>query len=144
MAEVRFSQAEIDAFLHDPAGPVAHLMEELGGRVAVAARAKVRKRVTGSPGKSGRPGTSAAPLATLDSIESELEAPGDRLPWARISAEGAALFLEKGTRRHFIESHGDWSLSDYGRGYFGRVVDYPGNRPYPFLTTGLWALQDNI
>lgn len=153
----RFNDAEVRAFLADPAGPVAHLIENLGGRAAIMARAIVRKRSTASPGKSGRPGTSAPPGATLASIRESmhigpapgsvhayLQSIGSDTPWSEISASGAAVFLEKGTKRHWIHSTGPWSLSNYGTGYFGPVVDHPGIRPYPFLTTALWSLEGQV
>jgi len=144
MAKVRFSEAEIRAFLNDPAGPVAHLMAELAARGAANARGNVRKRVVGSPGKSGRPGTSTPPGGTAASIESFLRATGADTPWSGISAAGAAIFLEKGTKPHVIESLGPWSLSNYATGYFGPVVKHPGARPFPFLMESLWALQGQV
>lgn len=141
---VKFSEAEIRAFLNDPNGPVAHLLEELGGRAAVFARAKVNKRVVGSPGKSGRPGTSTPPGGTAASIISTMHASEAEVPWSEISAEGAAIFLEKGTRQHEIKSLGPWSLSNYATGYFGPLVKHPGARPYPFLMESLWSLQGTV
>jgi hypothetical protein len=140
----RFNEAEVQAFLNDPDGPVAHLMRELGLEAEGFARAKVRKRASPSPGKSGRPGTSAPPGSTAASIDSALHANGFRIPWAEVSADMVGLFLEKGTRPHPIDSYGPWSLSNYGTGYFGYHVNHPGTRPYPFLTTALWALQGQV
>jgi hypothetical protein len=51
VVRIRFNEAEVRAFLNDPDGPVAHLMRELGDKVADRARMKVRKRAAGSPGK---------------------------------------------------------------------------------------------
>lgn len=141
---VRFNEAEIRAFLNDPAGPVAHLMAELGDKVADRARTKVRKRATGSPGKSGRPGTSAPPGSTAASITRTLHNGGERIPWVDVSTDMVGLFLEKGTKPHEIDSYGPWSLSNYATGYFGRHVNHPGARPYPFLTTALWSLQGQV
>lgn len=143
MATIRFSEAEIRAFLNDPLGPVAHLMEELGGRAAVYARAKVRKKTTPGIGKHGR-GGGFPPGWTASTVQDYLHATGSDTPWEEISASGAARFLESGTRRHKIASHGDWSLSNYATGYFGPVVDHPGARPYPFLMESLWALQGQV
>lgn len=144
LLQIRFNEAEVQAFLNDPDGPVAHLMRELGDKAAGFARAKVRKRATGSPGKSGRPGTSAPPGSTLASIGTTLHAGGFRIPWAEVSADMVGLFLERGTRPHAIDSYGPWSLSNYGTGYFGYHVNHPGARPYPFLTTALWDLQGQV
>lgn len=144
LIRIRFNEAEVRAFLNDPQGPVAHLMRELAGKAGSVARAKVRKRAFGSPGKSGRPGTSAAPGSTLASIAETLHANGGRIPWAEVSADMVGLFLEKGTKPHQIDSYGPWSLSNYATGYFGRHVNHPGARPYPFLTTGLWSLQGQV
>lgn len=147
--KVRFSEAEVRAFLADPLGPVVHLMEELGGRLAVYAKAKVRKRTT-TPGFRD---DSAAPLSTMDSIEPHTHADGWNIPWEEVSADVIGLFLEKGIKPHFIHSHGTWSLynkyakpfENYdNRGYFGRVTWHPGTEPRPFLTEALWSLQDNI
>lgn len=143
MAKVRFSEAEIRAFLNDPEGPVAHLMEELGGRAAVYARAKVRKRTSYTPGKGGR-GGGFPPGYTAATIVDYLHAIGSETPWEELAASGAAAFLEKGTRPHEIESSGSWSLSNYATGYFGRKVNHPGARPYPFLMESLWALQGTV
>jgi hypothetical protein len=142
--KVRFNESEIRAFLNDPLGPVAHLLEELGGRAAVFARAKVHKRTSGSPGASGKPGSSAPPGATAASIASALHAPGDQLPWEEISGGWATFYLEKGTKRHWIEALGPYSLSNKATGYFGPAVSHPGARPYPFLTEGLWSLQGQV
>lgn len=142
--KVRFSEAEIRAFLNDPLGPLAHLMQELGGRAAVFARAKVRKRSTGSPGKSGRPGNSAPPGATAASIATALHAAGDRLPWVEVSGGWATFYLEKGTKAHKIDALGPYSLSNMGTGYFGPHVNHPGARPYPYLMESLWSLQGQV
>lgn len=143
MARVRFSEAEIRAFLNDPAGPVAHLMKELGGRAAVNAMAKVRKATTFRPGKKGR-GGGFPPGYTASTIDDFLHATGSDTPWEELVASGAAIFLEKGTKRHIIESQGAWSLSNFSTGYFGPTVDHPGMRPYPFMMESLWALQGSV
>ena len=143
VVNVRFSEAEIRAFLNDPEGPVAHLLEELGGRAAVYARAKVRKKTTVSAGKRGVGGGFPAE-ETLASIQEYLHATGSDTPWEELSASGAVFFLEKGTRRHVIESLGPWSLSNLGTGYFGPKVNHPGARPYPFLTTALDELAGQV
>lgn len=143
IVKVRFSEAEIRAFLNDPVGPVAHLMQELGGRAAVYARAKVRKAVTFTPGKHGR-GGGFPPGFTAASVRDYLHATGSETPWEELSASGAAIFLEKGTKPHVIESLGPWSLSNYATGYFGPKVNHPGARPYPFLMESLWALQGQV
>ena len=140
---LRFSEAEIRAFLQDPAGPVANLMKHLGGRAAVYARAKVRKSTRYTPGKHGR-GGGFPPGYTESTIADYLHAIGSETPWAEVAASGAAQFLEHGTKRHTIESTGPWSLSNYATGYFGPVVDHPGSRPYPFLMESLWALQGQV
>ena len=140
---VRFSETEIRAFLNDPAGPVANLLKELGGRAVVYARAKVRKKTPGGVGKHGRGGGFPSGF-TASTIHDYLHALGSDTPWEEIAASGAAQFLEGGTRRHFIESTGNWSLSNFETGYFGPVVDHPGARPYPFLMESLWALQGTV
>jgi hypothetical protein len=144
LVRVRFNETEVRAFLNDPQGPVAHLMRELADKAAAFARGKVRKRATGSPGKSGRPGTSAPPGSTAASIFPTVHASGTRVPWSEVSADMVGLFLEKGTKPHQIDSYGPWSLSNYATGYFGYHVNHPGARPYPFLTTALWSLQGQV
>lgn len=141
--KVRFNEAEIRAFLNDPAGPVAHLLQELGGRAAVYARAKVRKKLPGQEGKRGRGGGFPEGF-TASTVRDYLHATGSDTPWEEIVASGAAIFLEKGTKAHVIESTGPWSLSNFERGYFGPKVNHPGARPYPFLMESLWALQGQV
>lgn len=49
------------------------------------------------------------------------------------------LGLELGTRPHTITSHGDYPLRDKHGRIFGRTVQHPGTRPYPWCRA---ALQD--
>jgi len=141
--KVRFDEAEIRAFLADPVGPVAHLIQELGGRAALYARAKVRKAPRSSPGRGGM-GGGFPPGYTASTIQDYLHTIGSETPWEEIVASGAALFLERGTKRHQIDALGPWSLSNYATGYFGPVVNHPGARPYPFLLESLWQLQGQV
>lgn len=141
--KIRFNEAEIRAFLSDPVGPVAHLIQELGGRAAVYARAKVRRRAKTTPGKGGI-GGGLPPGYTASTVRDYLNFVGSDTPWESIVASGAAKFLESGTKRHFIHASGPWSLSNFERGYFGPVVNHPGARPYPFLMESLWALQGQV
>lgn len=143
MARLRFSEAEIRAFLNDPAGPVAHLMQELGGRAAVFAKAKVRKATSYTRGKRGR-GGGFPPGYTASTIHDYLHAIGSETPWEELQASGAARFLEGGTKRHIIRSHGPWSLSNFATGYFGPEVDHPGIRPYPFLLESVEQLRGQV
>ena len=140
---IRFNEAEIRAVLNDPLGPVAHLINELGGRAALYAKAKVRKQTRYQPGKRGR-GGGFPPGFTAATIHDYLHAIGSETPWSEVSASGAAIFLERGTKRHIIESHGPWSLSNYATGYFGPIVDHPGARPYPFLLESVEALRGQV
>jgi len=139
----RFDESEIRAFLNDPAGPVAHLLQELGGRAAVIARSKVRKRATSSPGKGGK-GGGFPPGYTATTLADYLHAIGSDTPWEELAGSGATKFLEGGTKRHPIKAHGEYSLSNYATGYFGPLVQHPGARPYPFLMDSLWALQGQV
>jgi hypothetical protein len=141
--KIRFNEAEIRAFLSNPAGPVAHLIQELGGRAAVYARAKVRRRAKATPGRGGV-GGGFPPGFTAMTVHDYLHAIGSDTPWEELAASGAAVFLEKGTKRHIIQATGPWSLSNFERGYFGPVVNHPGARPYPFLMESLWALQGQV
>jgi hypothetical protein len=59
-----------------------------------------------------------------------------------VSAGGAVLFLQAGTKPHLIRSHGDWSLeSDPGEEYYGPIVLHPGSHKQPFLTTAFWSVH---
>lgn len=49
------------------------------------------------------------------------------------------LILELGSGPHEIRSHGDYPLRDRHGHTFGRVVQHPGTRPYPWCRA---ALQD--
>lgn len=49
------------------------------------------------------------------------------------------LALELGTAPHVIESHGDYPLRSATGEVFGRRVNHPGTRPYPWCRA---ALQD--
>lgn len=139
----RFSEFEIRRFLNDPAGPLARVLQDLGGRAAVYARAKVRKKAPGQSGKKGRGGGFPTGY-TASTVHDYLHAAGSTTPWEELSASGAAIFLEKGTKRHDIDALGPWSLSNAATGYFGPHVDHPGMRPYPFLMESLWALQGQV
>ncbi len=143
IVKVRFNEAEIRAFLNNPAGPVAHLLQELGGRAAVYARAKVRKKRPGQVGKHGRGGGFPEGF-TASTIHDYLNASGSTTPWEALVGRGATVFLEKGTKRHFIKSTGPWSLSNFETGYFGEEVDHPGARPYPFLMDSLESLRGTV
>jgi hypothetical protein len=143
VVRARFDEAEIRAFLNDPAGPVAHLLQELGGRAAAFAKAKVRKKAGYSAGKHGQ-GGGFPPGYTAATIEDYLHAIGSETPWEELSASGAAKFLESGTKRHPIKALGPYSLSNVATGYFGPLVQHPGARPYPFLMDSLWSLQGQV
>jgi hypothetical protein len=47
------------------------------------------------------------------------------------------LGLELGTKPHVIESHGNYPLRDKHGQIFGRRVNHPGNRPYPWCRAAL-------
>lgn len=47
------------------------------------------------------------------------------------------LFLELGTRPHVIRSHGNYPLRDHDGNVFGREVNHPGTRPYPWCRAAL-------
>lgn len=47
------------------------------------------------------------------------------------------LGLELGTRPHTITSHGDYPLRDRQGRVFGRQVNHPGTRPYPWCRAAL-------
>lgn len=47
------------------------------------------------------------------------------------------LILELGSPPHVIESHGDYPLRDKHGRIFGKRVNHPGTRPYPWLRASL-------
>jgi hypothetical protein len=47
------------------------------------------------------------------------------------------LGLELGTRAHTITSHGNYPLRSKDGRIFGRSVDHPGTRPYPWCRAAL-------
>jgi hypothetical protein len=47
------------------------------------------------------------------------------------------LGLEVGVRPHTIVSHGDYPLRDKHGHIFGRIVDHPGNKPFPWCRAAL-------
>lgn len=55
------------------------------------------------------------------------------------------LGLELGTRRHIIESKGDYPLRNPKTGQvFGRRVDHPGNKPFPWCRAALADLVGRV
>jgi hypothetical protein len=127
MADVRLDEGEVRNFLLDPFGEIARMLEFLAERAAQVARGTVQV-------DDGETLTSIATAVFHGPVYQSSE----------VSAGGAALFLEKGTKPHVIRSHGKYSLAHQRRDYFGPEVFHPGTRPYPFLTTGLWSLQNEF
>ena len=80
--------------------------------------------------------------------------------FAIVSAAGAAIFLEGGTRPHTIRPRNARSLSwpanasgrrlsgrartNAGRRIFARVVHHPGTKPQPFLLPGAVAAVKSV
>lgn len=80
--------------------------------------------------------------------------------YAIVSAGGAAIFLEGGTRAHIIRPRNasvlSWPASSSGRRLSGRArtnsgrrifakrVNHPGTKPYPFLVPGAVAALHNV
>lgn len=126
----------IRGFLRDPVGPVARFITRLTQKAADVARGTVHVR-TGETQRS---------IATDFRQGMTL----DRVYEGEVSAQYAVFFLEKGTKPHVIASHGDYSLRADPtsrpdvRGRLGTEVLHPGQQPYPFLTTGLWSLSDDV
>jgi hypothetical protein len=54
------------------------------------------------------------------------------------------LALELGARPHVITSHGDYPLRDAHGNVFGRTVNHPGNRPYPWCRAALLDLAGRV
>lgn len=134
--KVVLDETAIRVWLRDPFGPVSRLVRKLTDKAAEVARGTVHVR-TGETLRSIE--TDFSQGATLRDVQQ-----------GEVSASYAVFFLEKGVKPHIIVSHGDWSLhnpdaigAEYSNGYMGRVVLHPGFPPKPFLTTGLWSLNDS-
>ena len=132
---VRLDRTAVRAFLSDPIGPVARFIDNLTGKAATVARAEVHVR-TGE---------------TLSSIDTQthMGTTEQAIRVGEVSASYAVFFLEKGVKPHFISPHGDYNLRNLAEarnpdGYLGSWVLHPGFAPMPFLTTGLWSLQDDV
>jgi hypothetical protein len=132
----RLDDFSVRRLLHDPLGEVGRLMGELGDKVFQVARETV-------PVRTGE---------TRNSIDLDVHpGPDDRrVQEARVSASYAVMFLEKGTVPHwivrhaFIEGNEHSSLMSDERQFFGPVVWHPGITRRPFLTTGLWSIQNDV
>lgn len=105
--------------------------------VIVAAGQKRRIPVS-ADGSHGRP-----PGYARDSIHVERGRDAEG-PYRDVGADALApngydypLGLELGTAPHVIESHGDYPLRDKHGNVFGRRVDHPGTRPYPWCRAAL-------
>lgn len=65
-------------------------------------------------------------------------------PWWDIGSDATTpdgtnypLILELGSPPHEISSHGDYPLRDKHGRVFGKTVQHPGTRPYPWLRASL-------
>lgn len=54
------------------------------------------------------------------------------------------LILELGSRPHVIRSHGNYPLRDRHGNVFGRQVNHPGTRPYPWCRAALADLAGKV
>jgi hypothetical protein len=54
------------------------------------------------------------------------------------------LGLELGTSPHVIESHGPYPLRDKHGRVFGRVVNHPGNPPFPWCRAALADIAGRV
>ena len=139
--KIRLDRTAVRGFLSNPLGPVARFIDNLTHKAETVAAQEVHVR-TGE---------------TLHSIQSETHAGTSEkaIRIGEVSASYAVFFLEKGVKPHIIMSHGDYEMHrvvDESLGfhgglvdhYFGKIVMHPGFEPKPFLTTGLWSLQDEV
>jgi hypothetical protein len=144
--KINLDEAAIRRFMSAPGAEVALMLMELGQRAADVARAVVHKR-TGET------------LSSIATHASETMFRGEPAPEVRVSGDYATILLEKGVKPHLILAHDlhdphgagmvtkdmEWVAQSYQQHPFlGKVVLHPGFPPQPFLTTGLWSLQDNI
>lgn len=137
---IRFDQAGFDAWVNDPAGPVARY----GDRLASAGAGEAQRLAPVSPAGSG--GRRAGWLRDHIGWRSGRDARGiyhDVYADAR-TEEGHdyGLDVELGTKPHVIRSKGPWPLRNRRTGQvFGRVVHHPGTRPVAFLRRSLEYLR---
>lgn len=118
---------------------VEDLAEPFMDQAAVRVAAGQKRRIPVSQdGSNGRPAGYARdrihvergrdPIGTFRDVGSDAETP-DGYPYP--------VGLELGTSPHVIESHGDYPLRDKHGRVFGRVVDHPGNPPFPWCRAAL-------
>lgn len=112
---------------------------QLDQAAAVVAGGQKRRIPVSADGSNGRPAGYARDSIHVErgrdaegpyrDVGSDAETP-DGFPYP--------LALELGTAPHAIDSHGDYPLRNARTGQvFGRHVDHPGTRPYPWCRAAL-------
>jgi hypothetical protein len=139
---ITFNQAELDALLRGPAGPVARKLGRCGEIVTQGAK---RRAPTSPHGSGGRP---SGYLRSRISWEMHRDPVGlyvDIASPARTpQGEPYGLFMEVGTRPHVIRPRnpGGWlRWFEGGKVRFAKVVHHPGTRAQPHLRPALEDLR---
>lgn len=111
---------------------------QLDQAAAVVAGGQKRRIPVSADGSNGRP-----PGYARDSIHAERGRDGEG-PYRDVGSDAETpegypypLGLELGTAPHPIDSHGDYPLRSKTGQVFGRHVDHPGTRPYPWCRAAL-------
>jgi hypothetical protein len=95
------------------------------GRQPGYARSKIRTEV----GRDGQ-----GPYADAGTFDDALSPEGYNYP----------VGLELGTRPHTITSHGDYPLRSRDGRIFGRSVQHPGTKPYPWCRAALGDIAGKV
>lgn len=117
MSDVVISQEAVDELMRDINGPVGDLMRDLSKQIADVARAKVRVRIPGTH-RTGRTSNAKSPGYTK----------------AHITSTVGHSKLHDGMVFGGAEAPGD-------PGIFLEAPAEQMHEKYPFLTTGLWAVE---
>lgn len=112
---------------------------------AIVAEGQRRRIPVSRDGSHGRP---AGYARSRIHIETGADALG---PWWDIGSDAETpdgypypVGLEVGTPAHVIESHGDYPLRSKDGRVFGRRVNHPGTRPYPWCRAALADLAGRV
>lgn len=128
----------------DPAFEVSvlDLAEPFLDRASVIVAAGQKRRIPVSEdGSNGRP---AGYARDRIHVERGRDAEG---PYRDVGSDAETpegypypIGLELGVRPHVIESHGAYPLRDAHGNVFGRIVNHPGNPPFPWCRVALLDL----
>lgn len=123
MAIVTIDDAALQAFIHDPDGPIRRDLRRRGNNVQRRARQLVGVQ-TGALRASIK-------VTDLDSVASPSVSVGSDLPYA--------LLHHNGSRPHVITPNSERLLrfKVAGKVVYARVVKHPGTKPNPYLLKAL-------